>query len=107
MTPPRTSGMKVSLWHKETGQCIERWPVDARELLERGEYTTSLDGSENDLHSSTVLHSPPLAVAQQTDAALISGEMTPIGAPLLVAHTGTMEPANVGATPTAAPKGKK
>lgn len=39
---------KVTLYHKETGESIERWPVDAREILKAkdSKYTTEKPGTE-------------------------------------------------------------
>jgi len=37
MAEPSTPG-KVILSHKRTGQLLERWPVDAREMLATGDY---------------------------------------------------------------------
>jgi hypothetical protein len=37
---------KVVLYHKETGEAIERWAVDAREILKFGSYTTEPPGTE-------------------------------------------------------------
>lgn len=37
--PVRTHTGKVVLWHRETGQRFERWPVDAREMTATGAYT--------------------------------------------------------------------
>lgn len=36
--PERTQYGKVVLYHKKTRERIERWPVDARGMLEHGEY---------------------------------------------------------------------
>lgn len=35
---------KVVIWHKVTGERLERWPVDAREILSFGEHTTTDPG---------------------------------------------------------------
>ena len=37
---------KVTLYHVETGEAIERWPVDARGMVAHGEYTLEPPSSE-------------------------------------------------------------
>jgi hypothetical protein len=39
---------KVILYHKTNGSTIERWPVDARELVAGGEWTTKVPGTEDE-----------------------------------------------------------
>lgn len=40
MTPERTPEGKAVLYEASTGRRFERWPVDARDLLATGGYTT-------------------------------------------------------------------
>lgn len=42
--PKSTPAGKVTIFRKSTGERVERWPVDARELLATGEFVASLDG---------------------------------------------------------------
>jgi len=39
MTPQRTPAGKWRIYHRETGQPLDRWPVDARGMLDGGDYT--------------------------------------------------------------------
>ena len=41
---PRTPGMHV-IYSAETGERFERWPIDAREMLETGAYTREIPDS--------------------------------------------------------------
>ncbi len=43
---PNVGPKKVLIWHKETGECFERWPIDAREMLGQGSYQMHEPGSE-------------------------------------------------------------
>jgi hypothetical protein len=37
---------KVLIFHKETGEAFERWPIDAREMLAQGSYQMHPPGEE-------------------------------------------------------------
>ena len=37
---------KVIIFHKETGEAFERWPIDAREMLAQGSYQMHPPGEE-------------------------------------------------------------
>ncbi len=37
---------KVLVYHKETGEAFERWPIDAREMLAEGSYQMHPPGTE-------------------------------------------------------------
>ena len=43
MNQPSTPG-KVIIYHVETGEAFERWPIDAREMLSTGDYTQEVPG---------------------------------------------------------------
>jgi hypothetical protein len=108
MTDLRTSGTKVALYHTETGQRIERWPVDAREILQRGEYALTPVGEPEitDIEAGLRMSAP--AAAPQFDAALITDEVprSPVGVPLAVVHEGVMTTAGDPLPAVAKPKGK-
>lgn len=59
MTPERTSEGKWVIYHRATGQRMERWSIDARGLVASGDYTTDDPHGSGIAPSSSV--SPPLA----------------------------------------------
>lgn len=95
MTAPRTSG-KVVLHHIDTGEQIERWPVDARDLLARGGWSLAPAGEPAISDVEAGLRVPAPASSLVTDAALIAPTTHPAGGPLHVVRDG------VAATPFAA-----
>ena len=106
MTAPSTSASKVTLYHYETGQCVERWPVDAQEMLKRGWTRTPPEGvevAEADPLAVDPLNVPPPASATTfPDAATLPGALTgnvggttPSGAPLAIAREGETKPLNL------------
>lgn len=100
MATSRTSGTKVALFHIETGQRIERWPVDAREILQRGGYalTPPNEPPVEDVEAALRVAMPPAAAP--TDAALISDTASPTGAPLQVVREGVMTTAGTAVEPS-------
>lgn len=36
-----SGALKIKIWNKETGEEFERWPIDARQMLASGYYTTA------------------------------------------------------------------
>ena len=36
-----SGALKIKIWNKETGEEFERWPIDARQMLASGYYTTT------------------------------------------------------------------
>lgn len=102
MTAPRTSG-KVVLHHAETGEQIERWPVDAREILARGGWSLTADGEPviSDVEAGLRVHAPASALV--TDAALITAVSGhPAGGPLHVVREGVAaDPLAVAGKPKA------
>ncbi len=43
---PAAGPNKVLVFHKETGEAFERWPIDAREMLAQGSYQMHPPGEE-------------------------------------------------------------
>lgn len=87
MSPERTPEGKWVLFHRATGQRLERWSVDARAMMGSGDYTA--DPSECQVAAATVIPapaSPPLAP--------LPTEYAP-GVPLVAQSSATAEPAKV------------
>lgn len=61
----RTSEGKAVIYERSTGQAIERWPVDARGMIESGEYTA-------DTHDQAIAPAasvtPPAPSVPETEA---------------------------------------
>jgi hypothetical protein len=93
----RTPEGKIVLFHGETGERFERWPVDAREMLACGAYTTDdPTGTESD--ASAVTDTPtgepdPDPLPHVTQAAALNGAVSPTGAPLIVSPASGVTPA--------------
>lgn len=75
----RTREGKVVLYDRATGQRLERWPVDARDMVRSGDYTTDApDGISAETPAVPVTPSPalphehspgvPLVVTRSVDA---------------------------------------
>lgn len=68
MDKPRTPGMAV-LYRISTGERFERWPVDAREMMATGDYTTqSPDGPEAPAEAPTEAPTDPVPHVTQAEA---------------------------------------
>jgi len=102
MTAPRTSG-KVVLHNAETGEQVERWPVDAREMLSRGGWSLTADGEPpvTDVEAGLRVQAPASSLAP--DAALVTDPVLhPAGGPLLVVREGVAaDPLGVAGKPKA------
>ena len=82
MTAERTPDGKVVLFLKSTGQRFERWPVDAREMMNTGDYS----------------HAP---IEDEPEASPNEGEGAPVGVAPLPENLADMTKAelvDVGAT---------
>jgi hypothetical protein len=96
--PERTPEGKVILFRISTGDAFERWPVDARDMLATGDYTTdppktaTADAVPVDTAASPVLPVSPT----------LSPELEAIVGPTKVSAT----PASPAA-PVVLPKGRK
>lgn len=62
---------KVVLYEKSTGKQVERWPVDARELLRSGDYTTDPPGE------NAVTVDPASSAPGSPDAPVGDGAVVP------------------------------
>ncbi len=83
MSLSRTSNGKVVLYHASTGERFERWPVDAREMLATGAYTTDTPDAAPDAAAVSVAESGE-QIAGPADLPTAGGAMSPTGAPLVV-----------------------
>jgi hypothetical protein len=85
MMLPRTPDGKVVLWSVETGERLERYPIDARELLATGAFTTDQASAESavsvDASSGQPAADPMPHVTRAKEAA---NAVSPVGAPLVV-----------------------
>ena len=86
MTPTRTPEGKWRIYERTTGQVLDRWPVDARGMLESGAFTADPPES-GEAHTATVTAAPqpppvevPLVITRAHDAA--PGQ--PLGEPVHV-----------------------
>ena len=78
---PRTQDGKVVLYDASTGERFARWPIDAREMLATGAYTTDTLQATNGVATVPVTtRGEPLPVVPAVPGAL----MSPTGAPLVI-----------------------
>ena len=91
MTPERTHEGKWVLYHGATGHRLERWPVDAREMLASGDYTADPSSAPTAAASVPATQEPP---------APLPTEYAP-GVPLVVTQSVDAAPAAVTPIPTA------
>lgn len=104
-TPERTSEGKWVLY-AASGQRLERWPVDARPMLDTGDYSlTSLSPDATAVTTDTLSASAaPVSMTLVTPG---PGEYAP-GVPLVVTKSGDAPPAQVSPIPTGqTSKGKR
>jgi hypothetical protein len=85
------AGDKVVLIHKSTGERIERWPVDARGMIEHGDYTA--DTPTGQLVPAAPVAPVPDPVPHVAAAAAKATELSPTGAPLVVSKPEDVSPA--------------
>lgn len=101
---PRTSEGKVRLSHPDTGHAVTVWPVDARILIESCGYTVDPptenasprgEASATSVSATPTESAPILSadlVPHVTQASATEGAVSPTGAPLVVATSGTVAP---------------
>lgn len=97
----RTPGKWV-LYNVATGTAIERWPVDAREILAGGEYTLANPNASE--AAAEPLHPPADPVPHVTAANALNALESPTGAPLQIspaAGVGMAAPMQLPARTTA------
>ena len=79
MSLPRTQDGKVVLYDASTGERFARWPIDAREMLATGAYTTDT------LQVTSAVATVAVAVRDEHRPAISTGAlMSPTGAPLVI-----------------------
>lgn len=86
MFPTRTSDGKVVVVEAATGQRFARWPVDVRELLERGGWTLAELTPDDAAVARATAASAPSVLAP------VAPQVTPLGQPVIA----------LGATPAVA-----
>lgn len=90
--PQRTPEGKWVIWEVSTGYRLERWPVDAREIVASGDYTYDSPSGEREpgtqaveipapVTTKTPEHSPgvPLVVTRSADAGAAAPIQLPTG----------------------------
>lgn len=92
----RTPEGKVVLYHRASGQRMERWPVDARDMVRSGDYTTDAPSGETGDSPAVPVTTAPTALPH---------EYAP-GVPLLVTRSIDAPPAKPFAGATRS-RGKK
>lgn len=88
---------KVRLYHVSTGEQVERWSVDARVLIESGEYTT--DPPEGDGPAVTVNPAPEVSDDDAQQMLPQPPAEYAEGVPLQVTHAAEAAPAAPAAAP--------
>jgi hypothetical protein len=92
MTSPSTQGKKVVLYDCVTGERFVRWPVDAREMLATGAYSTEPVAVETPLDADALTAAigvpagidVPDPVPHVAAAELLATAQSPTGAPLVI-----------------------
>lgn len=85
-TPPG----KVAIYSRSTGQRIERWSVDALELIATGDYTPDAPEGFVPPVEPVVEVAPVDPVPHVTAANILNAAESPTGAPLAVARPSTV-----------------
>jgi hypothetical protein len=101
---PRNPEGKVVVFHRVTGERFERWPVDAREMIQMGEYrvTPPTETAEAVVTNEATAVIPPIAA---TTPASLPTEIAP-GVPAVYTHSRDASPAQLIGEPARTKKGK-
>jgi hypothetical protein len=100
MFPERTPDGKVVVYSRTTGERFVRWPVDARDMMASGAYTTDAPDGAETLESSAPVAPPPDPVPPVTQAVAQSTAQSPAGGPLVVTQSTDAAPAAPVSLPT-------
>ncbi len=102
MSLQKLANGKVELFDTATGQRVERWPVDARDMLLLGGWSLTVPTDDVAVESNEANAEPT-----ETAAEMIARQVSPTGAPLVVSREASPAEALTVETPVRAPSNRQ